>query len=303
MADLSSGDVFRAIVDNLEEGVYITDRFRKITYWNRGAERLSGFLSQDVVGRFCRDNILVHCDEESQPICGKGCPLHEVMHDGVPREMQVYLRHHAGHRIPVHIRSVPLRNEAGEITGAAEIFLERIEAREFITQDLVLAACGCLDEETGIPNHGLSESYLRECLALFESHSIPFAVSVIRADHMEQFQAQHGKEAGVAILRAIANTLRHAIPAEDFLGRWGADRFVVTLRYAGRTPPARAAERLRQLVQCTSVPWWGDYLSISASAGLTCVESGDTLDSLRERIEACFAEDAQANHQADGASV
>lgn len=304
MADLSSGEVFRAIVDNLEEGVYITDRFRKITYWNRGAERITGFLGQDVVGRFCRDNILVHCDEESRPLCGKGCPLHEVMHDGIPREMQVYLRHHAGHRVPVHVRSLPLRDDAGEVMGATEIFTERIEAPEFAMQDLVLAASGCLDEETAIPNHALSESYLGECLKLFESHRIQFAVFVIRADHIEEFQAQHGKEATVAILRAIAHTLRHALPPEDFLGRWGADRFVVTLRYAGKAPLERAAERLRYLVQCTSIPWWGDYLSITASTGLVCAQSDDNLDRLRERIVACFVEvPPEGSQRADGASV
>jgi len=304
MAEPSAADVFRAIVDNLEEGVYITDRFRKITYWNRGAERITGFLAQDVVGRFCRDNILVHCNEHNQPICTQGCPLQEVIRDGVPREMHVYLRHHDGHRVPAHVRSLPLKDEAGQIAGAAEIFAEHIEAPEFTTQDLVLAASGCLDEETGIPNHALTESYLQECLRFFESHRIQFAVFAIRADRVEEFRAQHGKEAVAAILRAIAHTLRHALPAEDFVGRWGPDRFLVTLRYARQVPLDRAEERLRDRVYSTSVPWWGDYLSMKASTSLTRAQVGDTLETLRDRIEASLAEHTEpTSERADGASV
>jgi PAS domain S-box-containing protein len=60
MPDFRSSEIFRRIVEQLEVGVYIVDRARKIQFWNHGAERITGFLAQDVVGRFCRDNILVH---------------------------------------------------------------------------------------------------------------------------------------------------------------------------------------------------------------------------------------------------
>jgi PAS domain S-box-containing protein len=60
--------IFRRIVDQLDVGVYIVDRARKIQYWNRGAEGLTGFLAQDVVGRFCRDNILVQRRSQPKPM-------------------------------------------------------------------------------------------------------------------------------------------------------------------------------------------------------------------------------------------
>ena len=34
---------FYGILDNLADGVYITDLEGRIVYWNKGAERLSGF--------------------------------------------------------------------------------------------------------------------------------------------------------------------------------------------------------------------------------------------------------------------
>jgi PAS domain S-box-containing protein len=33
---------FRGILDSLQDGVYFVDMNRRITYWNKGAERIDG---------------------------------------------------------------------------------------------------------------------------------------------------------------------------------------------------------------------------------------------------------------------
>ena len=50
MLEFLSPEVFQAIVDRLETGVYAVDLEQKISYWNYGAERITGFLSQNVLG-------------------------------------------------------------------------------------------------------------------------------------------------------------------------------------------------------------------------------------------------------------
>lgn len=75
MPELPDAEIFRAIVDQLDTAVYLVDRERKIMYWNRGAETVTGYLSQYVVGRTCRDNILVHCDDHNTQLCSADCPL------------------------------------------------------------------------------------------------------------------------------------------------------------------------------------------------------------------------------------
>jgi len=57
-------DFYKDIIDNLYNGVYFVDRDRVITYWNKGAERITGYTSQQVVGRSCRDNVLNHVSAE-----------------------------------------------------------------------------------------------------------------------------------------------------------------------------------------------------------------------------------------------
>lgn len=56
---LTCGDptLWTALLGDLNEGVYATDRDRRILFWNQGAETISGFDAACMVGGFCRDNL------------------------------------------------------------------------------------------------------------------------------------------------------------------------------------------------------------------------------------------------------
>ncbi|MFO7750025.1 MAG: hypothetical protein R6V54_08020, partial [Desulfobacteraceae bacterium] len=81
------------------------------------------------IGKHCHDNILQHVDEAGIDLCQNGCPLHATINDGEKRESIVYLHHKEGHRVPVIVRVVPLKNEKDEIIGAVELFFENIKVQ------------------------------------------------------------------------------------------------------------------------------------------------------------------------------
>jgi len=112
------------LLDSLYDGVYFVDQDRRITYWNHGAETLTGYTASDAVGRQCFDNFLEHVDEGGCALCVNDCPLAATIGDGQRREAEVYLRHKAGHRIPVSVRVAPLRDTEGLVVGAVEIFTD-----------------------------------------------------------------------------------------------------------------------------------------------------------------------------------
>jgi len=51
MARMDSAEVLLVVIDGLSVGVTVADHAGKIVLWNRHAERLTGFLRQDVIGR------------------------------------------------------------------------------------------------------------------------------------------------------------------------------------------------------------------------------------------------------------
>jgi PAS domain S-box-containing protein len=115
----------REILDALADGAYITDPDRKIVFWSRAAERLTGWPAQDVVGHRCAENILVHVDKDGNPLCGEEhCPLHRAMVTGEMsgEPLLVFAQHKQGHRIPVEVSVAPLRDQSGRTVGGIEVF-------------------------------------------------------------------------------------------------------------------------------------------------------------------------------------
>jgi PAS domain S-box-containing protein len=115
-------DFYRELLDYLTDGIYFTDKERRIAYWNKGAEALAGYSSQEVIGKCCKDNLLMHVDALGRELCLHGCPLDATIQDGKPREAEVFLHHKNGHRVPIRVRIAAMRNDAGEIVGAVEAF-------------------------------------------------------------------------------------------------------------------------------------------------------------------------------------
>jgi PAS domain-containing protein len=65
------------IIDCLNDGVYVCDRNRRIVYWSKSAERITGWRSEDVLVRACLEDILNHVDKDGHRLCGEEyCPLH-----------------------------------------------------------------------------------------------------------------------------------------------------------------------------------------------------------------------------------
>ncbi len=124
MEDIAGNDI-RSIVDSLSDGIYVCDLERKITYWSKSAERITGWNAEDVVGRPCFDNILCHIDKDGHQLCGKEyCPLHRAVVTGTNSRgsLLVYAQGKDGQRIPMQVSVAPLRNRAGDVIGGVETF-------------------------------------------------------------------------------------------------------------------------------------------------------------------------------------
>jgi len=51
MSEALSPTHYRIVLESLPNGVYVVDTERRILFWNDGAEQITGYLRQDVIGR------------------------------------------------------------------------------------------------------------------------------------------------------------------------------------------------------------------------------------------------------------
>lgn len=282
-----SAEIYTSILGSLPNGIYVVDRERRIQFWNSGAEQIAGYLRHQVIGRMCPDDLLVHCDADNVTVCGASCPLQETMHDGKPRELWGYLRHKAGHRVPVHVRSVAVRDDSGAIVGAAETFDEQIHPSQSnaLIQSHPAAGPVTVDPQTGLRDHHAILEEVCSSLSGYTDTEIPFGVLGIAVDGLEAFGRSHGKRGADAMFYMVAQTLDRNLPPEDRLGRWSEDRLVVVVANCAPAALPTIAQRLARIIALDELPWWGDRLPVSVTIGGTVVRHGDTAESILERME------------------
>ncbi|MFI5181450.1 MAG: diguanylate cyclase domain-containing protein [Thermoanaerobaculia bacterium] len=275
---------FRTLLDNLCEGVYFVNRDRNIFFWNRGAGEISGYRDFHVLGRPCDDGLLEHVDEQGQPLGRDRCPLAVTMEDGISREVRAYLHHREGHRVPVLVRSSAIRGVQGVITGAVAVFSDltpQVQSEERIREMKLLAL---LDQTTGVGSRRWAETTIRNRVAERECCGLSSGLLLVEVDRFREICEKHGQEAGDEILRVTTRTLQGALQAEDVLGRWGDDSFLVVLATVEPRQLAATARLLHALVARSTVPNVPE-VSLTVSIGASVTQAGDTAESLTRRVE------------------
>ena len=152
---------------------------------------------------------------------------------------------------------VPIRNQHGLVIGVAQSFDRQIQGNEEKRQRN-LAVNGCLDEITEVPNHSFTEFHLQENLDGFTKYHLPFGIMLIQVDALDDFHSTYGREAADAILRITAQTMKNSLRPSDFLGRWEGAQFLAILTNAAAAGVHAASERIRRLISCAGLQWWGD---------------------------------------------
>ena len=106
------------ILDSLNDGLYVCDTERKIVYWSKSAERLTGWQAEDVVGHRCMDNILNHVDIDGRRLCGEElCPLRRCMVTDRPSDSPaiIFGLTKSGSRLPMAVTVAPLHDGNGSV--------------------------------------------------------------------------------------------------------------------------------------------------------------------------------------------
>jgi len=294
-------EIFRGVLESLQVGICVVDLQRKIIFWSDGAERITGYLRHEVVGRPCAGRTLSQCDQNACETCGHECPVGTAIQNAHPAEADGYVHHKEGHRIPVHVWAVPVRDAHGSMIGAVESFEDTHQTEDREHREDSLKNSGCLDEVTGIASHAIMQSHLRETLGTFAELQVPFGVLYFRLEGLDVFRANFGAEAASGMLRVVAHTLEFAVWRTDHVGRWGDDQFMVILNGCTTDALRSVGDRIGRMLASDGIEWWGEKRSLNVSIGRAAAQFGDTAESMLER--ALRSMPGGSTQNADGAAA
>ena len=287
---LTDNNFYKSLLDNLYDGVYFVNLERQITYWNRGAEHLTGYAADEIVGRFCWDNILRHINDEGVSLCQGLCPLVKAMKEGKALDHEVFLHHKDGHRVPVLVRVSPVRDPEGKVIGGVEVFSDNSPKITLMQRVEDLQKLALLDTLTETGNRRYAEITLHAKLDEIQRYGWTFGVLFIDIDHFKKINDSYGHDAGDKVLKTIARTLQNGIRSFDVLSRWGGEEFMAIISSTDKKHLYNLAERLRLLIERSSIPIEAGTASITISIGATLVCADDTPETVFRRSDGLMYE-------------
>ncbi len=282
MSAFDEFDVCRNILESLLAGVCVVDMQKKIVLWSDGAERITGHLRHEVIGRSCIGKAVLHCQQPGCEFCSEECPLAIAMKTARPVEASGFLHHKAGYEVPVRIRAVPVHNSHGSIIGAVETF-DELEQNDLHSSEKSLP--GSVDDVTGVASRAQTKFHLREALVAFTERQVAFALLRLRLQGLEHFRAAFGPDAASSLLRVVARSLVSDLWRTDVVGRWADDEFLVILNGCSEESFPVVRERLRHMLANDSIEWWGERRSLLVCTGDATPQAGDTTESILERAQ------------------
>ncbi|HEY0703856.1 MAG TPA: PAS domain S-box protein [Candidatus Acidoferrales bacterium] len=292
---LERPEILRSILESMHTGMYFVGRDQRIQFWNEGAERITGYLRQDVVGHFCRDFFPPQDNEEVTGYCEIGGALAEVLRDGKPTCSDVSIRHRAGHQVLLRVWAAPIRDGDGTIVGAAEGFEEDRWSLDSDRRHYKLEEYGCMDETQGVLSSGYLRTIAQQQLMTFAEHRLPFSLAGVRVSRLPELRGQYGPAAIREILQVAAQTIITSLRPTDSLGRLNDDTFLAVLPECNALDAERLGMRLQTIANNMRVKWWGDNFPVAATIAIATVERDDTVEALIRRAESRLAEKSRAS--------
>jgi diguanylate cyclase (GGDEF)-like protein len=169
----------------------------------------------------------------------------------------------------------------------------RSAARGFRPPSPVPWWLGDEDPLTGVAMPRVFHDRLRNAVARRLRAPAPLAVMLVDLDHFALVNAEHGHDAGDAVLRSVAERLRGCVRTEDTVARLSADVFAVLVDDPGSAPVAELGERVRLAVGLPVPVGRGRMVQVGASVAV--VVSDGSHDA-----EALLAEADQKVHEIKG---
>jgi two-component system cell cycle response regulator len=128
------------------------------------------------------------------------------------------------------------------------------------------------DALTSLWNRGKILEALDDALRHVES----MAVLMCDIDHFKAINDQHGHLVGDAVLRELASRMRGAVRANDLVGRYGGEEFLVVLNGCDASRLPERAEKLRKAISEGSFHSDTGEISFTISIGAVAVGRKDS---------------------------
>ena len=275
----------KAVLDDLFDGLSVLDEKSQVVYWNRSAERLSGYESTELIGNKLGDKVrMFHADMET-PITSELNPINQTLFDGQMRESDLFLSKNDGTKIPVSIKVTPIHSQSGKIIGAVQLLSDNTVKLELVSQVKELQRLAMFDSLTELGNRRFALRNMDSMFNEFKRYNHTFGLLFFDIDHFKAINDNYGHDVGDKVLKIVADTLKNSVRSFDNISRWGGEEFIGLIKNVEISTLERVANKLRLAVVQSSLMENDQHINVSISIGGTLAREIDDMNSLVDRAD------------------
>ena len=235
---------FRAIVNNMDEGLVILEPDGRIQFANPACHHMLGYPRDGLVGQPLMDLLEPPLMQEYRDYLAAHARPERAQTDLQHGPREVSLRSHDGGTVSVDLTVTPIFLQRPRFLG----LLHDISLRKQSEQELWRMAS--VDPLTNIPNRRQFDTFFHREWLRTRRGGLPLTLLVLDVDHFKSYNDSLGHQAGDRCLQQVAAEMNaHAKRSTDMAARYGGEEFVLLFGESDAEHGRQLAESVRARIE------------------------------------------------------
>ncbi|MFN7783602.1 MAG: EAL domain-containing protein [Lysobacterales bacterium] len=280
-------ELLQVTLQSIGDAVITTDPEGRVTWLNPVAERLTGWLQAQALGRPVEEIFRIVHEHTRAPAPDpvRGCLATGCISTLIENTL---LLARDGREIGIEDSASPIRGADGQLHGAVLVFHDVTEQRRLAGEVRHRAAHDAL---TGLTNRSEFELRLHASLERARLGDARHVLLLIDLDQFKRVNDACGHAAGDELLRQVARLLQQTVRGSDTLARVGGDEFAVILEHCSSEQALRVAALICERIDAYRYLHGARSFRVGTSIGLVPVDETwqDTAELMKAADAACYA--------------
>lgn len=145
-----------------------------------------------------------------------------------------------------------------------------------------------LDELTQINNRRYGQKRVELVRQRAGETGVNCCVAIADIDFFKRVNDTYGHEAGDAVLRAVAATIKEGMRGNGFVARWGGEEFLIVFEHHELVQAVAELEKLRLAVEVMQTEFEEVVIPVTMSIGVAVLSRHENTDESIKRADECL---------------
>ena len=234
------------LINNMHDAVVFVDDALAVTFWNNGAERMTGINESSICGRRWAPSLLGLRDERGRIMDEGDCPVACAVASGVQSLRRLIIQGRNGLLLSVDTHVIPILNDSKSPRGAVLLLHDASPETTLEARCQNLHEKSTKDPMTQVGNRAEFDRVHSQFVRAHLQQQRPCSLIICDLDLFKRVNDVYGHQAGDDVIKSMANVLKDSCRAGDLVARYGGEEFVMLCADCDNAAAARRAEQIRK---------------------------------------------------------